>query len=381
MKKGRELAEMIWPGWVRRVIRAGMLAGLVVSATYGQAYAERADIEVFTREGCPRCADAKRFLAELAAERPSVRVIEHDVVRDRTALERLRELARTHHLGALSVPTFVVGEEVIVGFERRESTGVAIVRMLDGRRPAPLVVPFFGPLDPARLGLPLFTITLGLVDGFNPCAMWVLLLILSLLVNLGDRARMALIGGTFVVVSGLVYFAFMAAWLQMFLLVGIGRSVQLILGVVAVLVGIVNVKDFVAFGRGPSLSIPEFAKPTIYARARRILTAENLPGALAATVTLALLVNVVELLCTAGLPAVFTRILTLRELPSGEYYAYIGLYNVAYVLDDALMVTIAVVTLSRRKMQERSGRWLKLLSGLVMLALGASVLLQPGWLT
>jgi hypothetical protein len=210
--------------------------------------------------------------------------------------------------------------------------------------------------------------------------MWVLLFILSLLVNLHDRGRMALIGGTFVVVSGVVYFAFMAAWLQVFLLVGVGRAVQVALGMVAVLVGLVNVKDFVAYGRGFSLSIPQALKPTLYAQARRILSAENLAGALAATVALALMVNIVELLCTAGLPAVYTHVLALHELSSWQHYAYLGLYNAAYVLDDGLMVAIAVVTLSRTKLQERAGRRLKLLSGFVMLGLGLLLLAKPGWL-
>lgn len=228
--------------------------------------------------------------------------------------------------------------------------------------------------------MPLFTITIGLLDGFNPCAMWVLLFLLSLLVNLQDRRKMALIAGTFVLVSGLVYFAFMAAWLNVFLLIGLSRAVQIGLGGIALLIGSVNVKDFFALHRGLSLSIPESAKPGLYARTRQILQAEHLAGALAGVVVLAGFVNLVELLCTAGLPALYTQILTLQGLSSWEYYGYLGLYNLAYIFDDSLMVTVAVATLSRRKLQERAGRWLKLISGLVMVGLGAILLLQPKWL-
>jgi len=358
--------------WALLVVAVG-LASLPLRASAGE-------IEVFTRDGCPRCADAKRFLAGLASERPDIFVVEHDVVREPGALDRLRELARRRGIGALSVPTFVVGEDVIVGFESGETTGVALLRAVDREKPAPLTLPLFGMLDAERIGLPLFTVALGLVDGFNPCAMWVLLFILSLLVNLHDRARMALIGTTFVVVSGVVYFAFMAAWLQVFLLVGVGRAAQVALGAVAVGVGLVNIKDFFAWGRGFSLSIPQTVKPTLYAQARRILSAENLAGALVATIALALLVNLVELLCTAGLPAVYTHVLALQRLPSWQHYAYLALYNTAYVLDDGLMVAVAVVTLSRAKLQERAGRNLKLLSGLVMLSLGILLLVKPGWL-
>ena len=354
---------------------------LTIIVACSAAIAGQSRIEVFTRDGCPRCVDAKQFLSALGASRPDLVIVERDVVRDSAALRRLRELAGERGLGALSVPTFVVGDEMVVGFESADTTGATLIALLDGGpASAPMHLPVFGTLDAARLGLPLFTIAIGLVDGFNPCAMWVLLFILSLLVNLHDRARMALIGGTFVVVSGVVYFAFMAAWLQVFLLVGVGRAVQMALGAVAIFVGMMNIKDFVAFGRGLSLSIPQAVKPTIYARARRVLAAENLVGALTATVVLALLVNVVELLCTAGLPAIYTRVLTLRELPSWQYYAYIALYNVAYVFDDGLMVAIAVVTLSRTKLQERAGRNLKLLSGLVMVTLGVLLLVEPSWL-
>jgi hypothetical protein len=178
----------------------------------------------------------------------------------------------------------------------------------------------------------------------------------------------------------LLYFAFMAAWLNIFLLIGLSRAVQIGLGGIALCVGAVNVKDFFALHRGISLSIPESAKPGLYARIRAILQAEHLLGALVGVGILAALVNTIELLCTAGFPALYTQILTMQELSVWEYYGYLGLYNLAYIFDDSLMVTVAVLTLTRTRLQERAGRWLKLISGLVMAGLGASLLLRPGWL-
>jgi hypothetical protein len=210
--------------------------------------------------------------------------------------------------------------------------------------------------------------------------MWVLLFLLSLLVNLHDRVKMLIIGGVFVAISGVVYFAFMAAWLNIFLLIGFSRVTQVVLGSVALLIGALNTKDFFAFGQGASLAIPASMKPGLYTRVRRILQAEHLAGALVSVTVLAVLVNTVELLCTAGLPAVYTQILTLQQLPRWAYYGYLGLYNVAYMLDDSVMLAIAVATLGRHKLQEREGRWLKLLSGLVMLGLGVVLLFKPNWL-
>lgn len=191
---------------------------------------------------------------------------------------------------------------------------------------------------------------------------------------------MALIAGTFVVVSGIVYFAFMAAWLTFFMVMGVSQPLRLLLAVVAVFVGAVNVKDFFALGRGPSLSIPESAKPGLYARVRAILQAEDLAGAMSAIVVLAFIVNLVELLCTAGLPALYTAILTSHGLPPWTYYAYLTLYIAAYMLDDAILVTIGVVSLGKWKLRERAGRSLKLLSGLVMLTLGIMLVIRPSWL-
>lgn len=326
------------------------------------------DLEVFVRTGCPHCEAAKVFLYELRRERPSLRTAIYDIAESPAARQRLAALFAERGMTSIGVPTFLIGTELIVGFQSSDTTGTEIRAKLDRRAQgdaAPVAAegiktPWFGELRVKDLGLPLFTVVIGLLDGFNPCAMWVLLFLLSLLVNLKDRRKMALIAGTFVLVSGVIYFAFMAAWLNMFLLIGLSRAVQIALGGLALFVGAVNVKDFFALHRGISLSIPESAKPGFYARVRRILQAENLAGAMAGIVVLAGLVNMIELLCTAGFPALYTQILTMQQLPTWEYYGYLGLYNLAYILDDSLMVTIAVVTLSRRKLQEHAGRWLKL---------------------
>jgi glutaredoxin len=367
----------------------------------GDVFAEPT-VELYSREGCPRCDEARSFLEGLARTRPDLEIIEKDVVHDREALRRFRELTEGAGITTPGVPAIVVGHEVIIGFDRattpqRVRTLLAGGEISPGQgatcelettaceelpRASPRIVdlPMVGRVSVDRLGLPLFTIVVGLIDGFNPCATWVLMFLLAMLVNLKDRSRMAVIAGAFVVVSGLVYFAFMAAWLSFFMVIGVSQPVRIVLAAVALLVGAVNVKDFFALHRGFSLSIPESAKPGIYARVRAVLRAENLAGAVAGIVALAFLVNLVELLCTAGLPAVYTAILTERTLPSWHYHAYLALYIAAYMLDDAILVTVAVATLGKRKLRERGGRWLKLVSGVVMLGLGALLLLRPAWL-
>jgi hypothetical protein len=280
------------------------------------------------------------------------------------------------------VPTFVFNGQVVVGFADAERTGPAVRDLIEQASPPPVEVEttLFGTLSASRLGLPLFTVTLGLLDGFNPCAMWVLLFLLSLLVRLQNRRRMALIAGTFVLVSGAVYYAFMAAWLNVFLLLGMSAALRATLGGVALAIGALNVKDFLAWGRGFSLSIPASAKPGLYARARAVLHAEALATSLLAVAALAVVVNVVELLCTAGLPAIYTAVLTQQDLGASARYGYLALYILGYIADDSLMVGTAVMALGSRKLTERAGRSLKLLSGVLMLLLGGVMILRPRWL-
>jgi glutaredoxin len=368
------------------------------------------DVEVFVRKGCPHCEAAKNFLNQLQQERPLIRIIIHDVAAEPSASARLKDLTASMTVG-LGVPTFYVRGELIVGFRGAEQTGNRIKALLD-QPPIPseiempegacspvitapcgpkdtlsesetegVTLPLLGRLTVQNLGLPLFTFTIGLVDGFNPCSMWVLLFMIAMLATLKDRKKMLLIAGTFVVVEGVAYFAFMAAWLNTFLIIGLSRVSEMVLGVIAMLAGMINMKDFWMFRRGVSLGIPESVKPTIYAKIRSILQAENLRAALFGAVVLAVLVQVVEFLCTAGFPALYTRILTLRHLEGWTYYAYLVLYNIAYMLDDVIVLTIGVVTLSQRRLKEREGRWLKLIGGAVMVGLGIALIIKPEWLS
>jgi hypothetical protein len=348
----------------------------------GAATAAPHVLEVFVREGCLHCADAKVFLVRLASERPALQIVFRPVDQDPQARDDLMARSREAGVWPPGVPTFIVNGQVMVGFDDAEHAGRELVALIDGGL-APkgqVESALFGTLSASQLGLPLFTLALGLLDGFNPCAMWVLLFLLSLLVRLRDRTRMALVAGTFVLVSGAVYYAFMAAWLNVFLAVGLSNAVRWTLGAVALLIGAVNVKDFIAWGRGPSLSIPDSAKPGLYARMRRVMHAPALPASLLAVAVLAVVVNFVELLCTAGFPAIYTAVLAQQQLSSAAHYAYLGLYILGYMADDSLMVAVAVIALGSGKLTERAGRWLKFLSGGVMLALGAIMLLRPEWL-
>ena len=340
---------------------------------------------------CPHCNDARPEIEAIARERPWLRL--HDLVLNGHPENVARYQAMARELGgeAASVPAFLFCGEMRVGWGEGARAFIAgrldacQQRLLSGAvtlaQPPPagpdIQVPLLGAIDPASLSLPALTGVLAGLDAFNPCAFFVLLFLLSMLAHQKSRARMLLIGGVFVLTSGVMYFAFMAAWLNVFQLFGHLARVTLAAGALALAVGAINIKDFFLFKQGPSLSIPESKKPDIFRRARDILAAERLPAMLAATVFLAIAANFYELLCTAGFPMVYTRLLTLADLTPAARYTYLAAYNLIYVVPLALIVIVFARTLGARRLSEREGRLLKLLSGLMMLELGLLLLLAP----
>ena len=192
---------------------------------------------------------------------------------------------------------------------------------------------------------------------------------------------MMLVGGIFVVTSGVVYFASMAAWLNFFLLVGEMRWVTAVAATLAIVFAAFNLKDFLGVASGGSLSLSNEARSALFARMRRLMQTARLPAMLAGTAALALAANAYELLCTSGLPMVFTRLLTLNDLSPAGYYLYLGFYNLVYVVPLAIIVGVFAATLGAHKLQVSEGRSLKLMSGLMMLGLGGTLLIDPAGLS
>ncbi len=341
---------------------------------------------------CPHCEAARPFVESIPQRRPWVALQSLELSRNPQNAAFYQELVTRIGVEG-GVPGFLVCGELRIGWHRPETTGAEVEQALDACRervlagkpavagapppPERIELPFIGTVAPESLSLPVLTLALAGMDAFNPCAFFVLLFLLSMLTHQKSRPRMLLIGGIFVLCSGLMYFAFMAAWLNVFQLIGHLAWVTAAAGVVAVLVGGLNVKDFFAFKQGPTLSISDAGQADIARRARGLLSADNLLAMLAATVFLAVAANFYELLCTAGFPMVYTRVLTLAEPSAAARYLYLGLYNLVYVTPLAVIVALFVRTLGARRLTEREGRLLKLLSGLMMLELGVLLLVAP----
>jgi glutaredoxin len=368
----------------------------------------RTVVLVFWGKGCPHCEKEKAFLEELRLSEAGLEVRLYEVWHDRENAERMHSLLRARNIRESGVPVAFIGHEVFIGFNEgtKQRIGEAVRACRSGVCPDPasiratpggallsapasssvdtaagsVKIPFIGIVEATKTPLPLLTVAIAAMDSFNPCAFFVLITLLGLMVHVQSRTTMLLVGGVFVLISGVLYFLFMAAWLNLFLLMGRVAIATTLAGCVSLAIAVINIKDFFLFRRGLSLSIPETAKPKLFDRMRRLLKSASLPSTLAGAAALAVIANSYELLCTAGFPLVFTRMLTLHALPRAAYYCYLALYNVVYVAPLLLIVVLFSATLGKRKLTEREGRLLKLLSGMMMLGLGAVLVVNPSLL-
>jgi glutaredoxin len=366
------------------------------------------DIEVFIREECPQCDKAKEFLTKLQNLRPQLKIIIRDVRKEPAALELLKRVTQNQGDVALDYPAFVVGGQLIIGFTEEASTAQHILDNLTlsaqtaqqpGKGtsncesvtdlscglipPAPIVKTeninfnLFGYNIPLlQIGLPLFTIVMGMLDGFNHSATWVLILILSLVVPLKKRSAIFAIAGTYIATQGIIYFIFLSLWLRLFTWTGTAPIFEIIFSVIALVAGSIYFKNYMFFGQHISITSPEITKPGIYTKIRKILQSENLTTALLGTIAVAILVQFSEITYKSLFPALYTRVLTLQNLDSFNNYAYLVLYNFAYMMDDIIILMIAMVTLKQERTQAGEDRMLKLTSGLAMYSIAAFLLIK-----
>lgn len=353
----------------------------------------RSTLFFFWGIGCPHCETAKPFMEYLKKEYPDVEIRSLEIVQNRENLNLLEKMVRERGADYGGVPVYIFGNKVFSGYNdsvarkieeivkehvNRKKAGSSSSLQVQGEKaPETISLPFLGEKEAGSFSLPLFTLVVAGLDSFNPCAFFVLLTLLSLLVHAHSRKRMLLIGGVFVSVSGILYFFFMAAWMNLFFVVGHLSVVTWVAGMTALIIALINIKDYFLFNKGISLKIPEKSKPKLFERMRGLMRAESLPSALAGTLILAVAANSYELLCTAGFPMVYTRFLTMHSLSKTGYYAYLVLYNLVYVIPLAIIVTFFVITMGSRKLTEWHGRVMKLVSGMMMSGLAVVLLLKP----
>jgi len=396
---------------------AGMPAAAVAAAASpSSGPAPGVQITLFWAEGCPHCQRAIKFLRKLSEEDARIGVRYLEITTDEFNRKALFVVANKLGADRVSVPFAVIGERLTIGYlddattgaELREQARACLERgcpdwvaaLLDGSGaaaqtqararetqapparvvPATLRLPLWGEVSTRELSLPALTVLLGAVDGFNPCAMWTLVFLIGLLLGMKDRVRMWILGSAFILGSAVAYFLFMAAWLNVLLFLGMVIWIRIAIGLVALGGGFYYLREY-------AVNREALCKVTAPQQRRRVLEGlralaleQRFMLALAGIVLLSFAVNVVELLCSAGIPAVYTQVLAMSAMPRWQHYAYLALYIFVYMFDDLVVFVTAMTTLQLSGMTGRYSHFSHLVGGGALVAIGAVMLLRPEWL-
>lgn len=351
---------------------------LLLISCIGLVSAENVTIDFFYTNYCPHCAGEKVFFEKLVIDYPSVVINYYEVSANQSNIALMLGKGESLGVEVKGVPFTVIGDDYVIGWFSEETTGAEIIRFInDELSNDNIILPFIGEVDTSRASLPFVTVLIGFLDGFNPCAMWVLLFIITLLLGFEDRARMWLYGLTFIFASGVVYFLILAAWLNLFLAIGFISHVRFIVGFVALTAGFLNLKEYFSNKRGGCKVVKGERQKKIFDKISCIMQERNTVLALIGLVALAFMVNLIELVCSAGLPAVYTQILVLNNLGGFEYYSYLLLYTLVFMFDDVFIFVVAMITLKATGVSTKYKRLSNLIGGLIIISVGLLLIFRP----
>ncbi len=365
-----------------------MLALVLSSLTPTQADtpADGPVLHVFWSLGCPVCIRQKAWTEGLEARFPGLRVVEMELSHSDRFHALFQEMADARGVSAAYVPTLMLGPRAWVGDTpaQRARIEAAIASMLAGEELTPdtnnsLRLPLLGEIDPTAASVLGLTVLIAFVDGFNPCSVWVLTMLLGMVIASGSRKRVAVVGISFLLTTALIYGAFIAGLFSVLAFAFALPWVRWAVALFALGFGLVSIKDYFWYGRGITFSIPEGQKPGIYQRLRRLRQQDmSTPALIGATVVMAAGIAVVELPCTAGFPVVWSGILADRGVGGGGFAGLLAVYVLIYLSVELIIFAVAVAGMSLGRMGEQHGRALKLLGGAVMVALAGALALRPG---
>ncbi|MCF7871650.1 hypothetical protein K9L97_01325 [Candidatus Woesearchaeota archaeon] len=360
------------------------------------------NVHFFYLPSCPHCQEQKPFNEQLMQEYPEINWIYHDTSDSKeNQIYAQMAVERGLSLRNLGVPGTFIGDEEIIGFGSAETTGVQIRQALedyiaqntketeqevnetvlpenDSEEFNRIVnLPMFGEIDVLNVSLPVLSILLGFVDGMNPCAMWVLVYLISLILEVRDRKKIWFLVGSFLLASGVLYFLFMTAWLNVFLLVGYIRTVTIIVGLVALYFGVTSIKTFIETKGAIQCEVGDAeSKKKTMSKMKQLVASPLTWATMAGMVGLAFLVNSLEFVCSAALPAIFTQVLAISEISGASYYLYILLYVFFFMLDDLIIFGLAVFAVNKF-VGDKYAKWCKLIGGIIMLVLGIIMVFFP----
>jgi len=391
---------------ILKAILVGLFFLGVVSPVWAQS--NPVNVYFFWGDGCPHCAAEKTFLSQLVEKYPGVNIQGYEVWHNPDSSKLLQRVAQNLDAQVQGVPFTVIADKTFSGFSPT-LTGPQIEDLvkycqanicpdpvsavINPQAPAPTLapspppaspsserifdLPLLGKTDVTNFSLPLITLVLGALDGFNPCAMWTLLFLISMLIGMHDNKRRWILGTAFITASAVVYFLFMSAWLNLFLFVGFILWVRWLVGSVAIAGGIYQLREFVINAESGCKVTGDEKRQAFFTKLKSIVQQRNFFLALGGIILLAFAVNLVEMICSTALPVIYTQILTLNHLPSWQYYAYMLLYIFFFMLDDLFVFIVSMATMEMTGLSTKYSRLSHLIGGILMLAIGLLLIFKP----
>ena len=363
--------------------------------------ARTADVYLFYGRECPHCAAFEKF-AEENKDKYNFNVISYETWYDEENSELLNKVIERFGDTKAGVPYIVIGNQRIIGWndskidmflsivkKNRQKEYCSIVldvingtnecevgTSLDGK----VEIPIIGYVEPEEASLGLIAVIIGLVDGFNPCAMWVLLFLLSILINMKDRKRMWVIGFSFLITSALVYLLIMGSWITVVSKMSDIIILRNIIALIALVGGIYNLYNFFKPSPTGCNVTGDTKRKKIMDRIKEFCFQKNFFLALLGSICLAVSVNIVELACSAGLPIVFTEILSLNNLSGFEHFIYLLIYVFFFMLDDFVIFIIAMFTMKLTGISNKYSKYSHLIGGIIMVIVGILLIFKPEWI-
>ena len=373
--------------------------------------AEEVNLYLFHSQDCMHCASEREWLSSIKDEYPYLNIYEYEVTRNKDNNELLERVKERLSSTSQYVPFTVIGEQHWIGWNDDNRNKIIsaienydhskrdiVYEVINGIEGANIedneekinpedastfTIPILGNIDAKKVSLPLVAITIGFIDGFNPCAMWVLIFLISMLMGMKNKKRMWTIGLTFLLSSGLVYLLFMVAWLNVAITLTQVMWIRLLVGIVGLIGAFINLRSYYNEKKKPDAGcevVDNTKRKKIMAKIKKFTTEKSLLLALIGVVTLAFSVNLIELACSAGLPLIFTQILALNNLSGFEYSIYILIYLIFFLIDDIIVFVIAMKTLEVTGISTKYTKYSHLIGGIIMLIIGTLMIFKPSWL-
>lgn len=346
----------------------------------------KVNIYFFHKTSCPHCKKEGKLLDSLEQKYENINIYRFEVSGDSQNAKYLDEVKKLFDETSGGVPYTVIGTETFLGYnsyvgEKLEKT---IQNYLDIKKEteqekATFNLPIVGKTDAKEVSIPFVAILLGVIDGFNPCAMWVLLFLINMFIDMKDKKKMFILGYTFLFTSALVYFLSMLG-ISVVLNVTAVKQIQILIALVALVAGVLNIRTYIKTRNDTGCHVVDDKKrKKMVKRVIKITKQESLFLALIGVIALAASVNLVELACSLGFPAIFSEILALNNVTGPLRVLYLIIYVFFYMIDDLIVFTIAVSTFTIAAKSTKYTKYVNLIAGIIMILIGTLLIFKPEW--